>query len=605
MRRLSNTARVCTWIPVISLALAANAAETRFSLDPAAWEQKLFNTSNVAKADAAVFSVSKDGLSIGPWRAGATGARFEYRQRLPILLGTVRGRYRTTSMYPRQAVVRVQFCRGEESMGIRTFPLAAAPQGRELQIPVFRPPQGADSIRVGFGLGDKTDGKVVFTDLRVVDEYTPPKFEGATPRITRPDPPSRMPSAPFVKVAQSSGAWWLISPAGSPFFSLGSVVPHGRAGESGTEEKLFSLMRALNFNSVAASHDLKAWAAFNDRQMVEGKPVAYQFRTVETRVGDEYDTLVDASDANPGSPQAKAAAGGGFNHAFPDPYDPKWQASVRRRVQEIAAVVKGKPYFAGWFADNEREHRDIHRFVWSKHCSAELMNFLRRKYTSIAALNKDWGSAYASFEDLAQARPDPVLRRGAMYETFRAFSREVIRHFNQTMIAVIRAADPGHLIFSNRFMMGEIRDVLDNLDLYSGFDGIAVNIYPSNITAGLDPAERQFIEAVHQRTGKPILIAEWSVPALDSGLYDNPARLDWSYPQAMETQALRARQAAQIAADLYNLPYVVGAHWFTWNDIDSAVRQANRGLFRANGQPWVELRDGLSALHARMARPER
>jgi hypothetical protein len=42
----------------------------------------------------------------------------------------------------------------------------------------------------------------------------------------------------------------------------------------------------------------------------------------------------------------------------------------------------------------------------------------------------------------------------------------------------------------------------------------------------------------------------------------------------------------------------VGAHWFTWRDFDTPVRRANRGLLRASGEPWRELTDALSGVHA-------
>ena len=79
-----------------------------------------------------------------------------------------------------------------------------------------------------------------------------------------------------------------------------------------------------------------------------------------------------------------------------------------------------------------------------------------------------------------------------------------------------------------------------------------------------------------------------------SGLYENYAHLDWSFPQIVATQQQRARHAAEFLTGLYNLPFVIGAHWFTWSDIDSPQRQANRGLFKANNDPWPELQESLT-----------
>ena len=50
---------------------------------------------------------------------------------------------------------------------------------------------GADSITVGFGLGEKTDGRVCFTDLRVSDRTAAPQ-EPRSPVLTRPKPPKIM-----------------------------------------------------------------------------------------------------------------------------------------------------------------------------------------------------------------------------------------------------------------------------------------------------------------------------------------------------------------------------------------------------------------------------
>jgi hypothetical protein len=544
------------------------------------------------QAESATLTIHGDRLSIGPWNAGTWNVRWEYGKRIPILRGMVAGRYRTRDLYPRQAMVRVQFYAGEKALTSRTYPLAASPEWRSFEVPVFRPPSDADSISVAFGLSEKTDGSVEFADLRVSQEYKAPAFPEKSPALTRPRAPGKLATSKYVRIEKSGVAWWLVRPDGKPFFSAGSLTPN-------PNQQVYDEMRRLGFNSIAGSHNLQKWAAFNEERAKAGEPALIQFRTLESRVGTGYDTLVNAAGENPGTQQAQAAAIGGFNHAFPDPFDPRWEQSYRERIHAIAEVVRGKDYYGGWFVDNEREHRDIHRYVWSPGCAAEFRKFLERKHREIAALNKAWGSSFESFDDLMRKKPDPVERKGAMYEDFRLFSREIIRKFNEVTLRIVREEDPGRLVFSNRFMIGEQRDVLDNLDLYKDFDAIAVNIYPANISAGLDPSERQFLELVHQRTGRPILIAEWSVPALDSGLYNNPKRLDWSYPQTVENQTQRARQAAQFSADLYNLPFLIGAHWFTWSDFDSPTRQANRGLFKANGEAWVELQEVLREVNGR------
>jgi hypothetical protein len=343
-----------------------------------------------------------------------------------------------------------------------------------------------------------------------------------------------------------------------------------------------------------------SWSKFNAAQTAAGRPVVYQFRIADSNPPGAYDDLMDAHGGNPGPRTAEALSIGGFNHALPDPFDPRWQEAFRASFREQAKVSKGRGYLAAWFAGNERHHRDLPRFVWSPHCAIALGQFLEAKYPTIAALNAKWGSSFASFAELLRQKPDPILRRGPMFEDFRLFGREIVREFNAVMLRTIREEDPGALVFSNRFMMGEIEDVFDKLDLYRDFDAIAVNLYPSDAEVGPDASERQYLEEVHRRTGKPILISEWSIPAVDSGLYDHPEKLDWSYPQTVVTQRDRARQAAQTEAYFYNLPFVIGAQWFTWNDIDAPRRHANRGLFKADGESWPELQQALAELNRQL-----
>jgi hypothetical protein len=232
---------------------------------------------------------------------------------------------------------------------------------------------------------------------------------------------------------------------------------------------------------------------------------------------------------------------------------------------------------------------------------------LEERYSSIAELNAAWSTNYTSFQNLIGSKPDPELRLGAMYDDFVAFNLVVVQRYVDITLKIIREEDPGRLVFSNRFNLGGVGDWLnaDVMDLFRAYDGIGVNIYPSNNSAGLPGFARQVLDTVHQHTGKPIVIGEWSIPALDSELYENGSKLDWSWPAAVATQAERSQQAAAVTLDYYNIPYLVGAHWFIWADIDSETREANRGLFRADKTtPWAELQTALSDAHARIEQAE-
>ena len=586
-----------------AVAFSGAGQDLTLSMHPQAWVRQVRVPEGTpenltVRMQAGAVCGSEPCLAIGPWKTSGSGARLLYDDTLPFLEATLRGRYRTEKLYPRQAAVRVEFLADGRAVAARSFSLPSAAEWRDFDFPVYGAPGGADSIRVSYGLTEPAEGVVWFARLRVSEGCTKPAFPQTPPALRRPQPPAKLSPARYVRIARHNGAWWFVTPEGRAFFSLGTDALLGPAGSTDQDRQVYQLMRGLGFNSLAGWHSVARWLEVNAGAVALGDPPLWQMRSLETRVGDEFDTVLDATGANPGAPAAVAAQRGGFNHAFPDPYDPRWEAAVRRQVKSLAELVRDKPWFAVWFADNEREHRDLYRYVWARNSARAFGDFLRRRYGSIGRLNRAWRTRFGSFQELLGARPEPKLRHGAMYEDFRAFSRQLLRRYNDTRLEVIRQEDPGRLVFSNRFMIGEIRDVVENLDLYAGFDGLCVKIYPANVQPGLGAAEIDLLKLMHQRSGKPILIGEWSVPALDSGLYDNPRALDWSYPQAVETQTDRARQAAVILAELYNLPFVVGAHWFTWRDFDSPVRRANRGLFRASGEPWPELQNALSRIQA-------
>ncbi len=567
------------------------------------WTPEVLNTGSVAPGEAVRMEVVPcprgKCLSIGQWRAGRY-VRYRYAKPIAGAAGVVRGWYRTAGLYPRQAAIGMQFYKGEERVGTRSVSLDAAPQGAPFAAPVTHAPAGATSLVLTVGLAERTEGSVLFGGLSFDPTPSEPGFPSGAPPLKRAAPPARFAPGKYFRIERQGGAWWLVTPEGKPFYSLGIAPPAFKEDSRGRE--YVAAARGLAFNSMSAWHDVKAYAALNDKLMAEGAAPVPQFYALQTRTGADagYDTVMDAAGAAPGTPAAQAAARGGFNHALPDPFDPRWETALRAQVRAMAAVVRDKPYFLAWFADNEREMRDLYRYVWSPNAAASFRASLERKYPGIAALNEAWGATFTSFDDLAARKPEPALTAGPMYEDFRAFSRELLRRYNDILLRTIRREDPGRLVFTNRFMLGGIGSLVENLDLCDGYDAIAVNLYPANNSFGLAPDELAVLRLVHEKSGKPLLLGEWSVPARDSGLYNNPERLDWSWPQTVATQRDRANQTARVQADFYNLPFMLGAHFFIWRDFDSPVRQANRGIFKVSGEPWPEMQDALRQVNLRI-----
>ncbi|MBI4893396.1 MAG: beta-galactosidase [Acidobacteria bacterium] len=549
------------------------------------WTARVFATGEAPENLAASFAAVNDPshgptLLVGPWLAGLHSARYEYKTRLTTTSGQLRGWYKTDRLLPYSAAVFVTFAGGGKSSK-SVFNLAPAGEWTEFAVPIRRAPPETEAVIIGVGLTQHTEGQIAFAGLAVSTHDLPAAYPEDPGAVTRPAPEGPLTGGDFYRIQRSGDAWWLVSPDGRPMYSTGTDGPSFRGAAAGGE--MDDRMRALKFNSLAGWTALESWADLNQRIAANGGSPLATFRSLQTGTMDgSYDRLTEGG------------------HAFPDPFDPRWETTLRAAVRTAARPVKGKQWFVGFFADNEADHRDLYRHVYTPNCAGRLRAFLEKRYGDITALNLAWGTAYASFQDLIDGRPEPALRQGPMYEDLRLFKREIVRRYVETLVRVIREEAPGHLVFSNRFMLDDLGEWMDVIDLYQPFDAIGVNVYPANLGAGLDASERLALELVHRKTGRPVIVTEWSIPALDSGLYSNPNTLDWSYPQAVDTQTDRARQAARVTLDLFNLPFVIGAHWFIWSDFDSQRRQANRGLFRADGTPWVALQTAIVTANERI-----
>ncbi|HJN19044.1 MAG TPA: beta-galactosidase, partial [Armatimonadota bacterium] len=321
-------------------------------------------------------------------------------------------------------------------------------------------------------------------------------------------------------------------------------------------------LRGWGFTGIAGWASATTYAKHNDVMLEQGKPTFALFKVINFHDAGKYgefDMLTDR-DGNQKSGE----------HGFPDPFDPRFEVTAYKKAAATVESLADRRDVIAWFVDNEMSFSELYRYVWSEHCGEALLKHLRGKYETIGALNERWGAGFADWDALRAQRPAPLMPKGPMYDDLVAFERVLVKRYVDISIAAIRAVDANHLIASNRFNMGGHEAWMRTIDLASAYDIVACNLYPSNQEPGVGRAGLQVLREVARRTGRPMIMGEWSVPAMDSGLYEmRKAKLDWSFPQTVPTQEIRAAQAARIAADYFNEPYMVGAHWFIYRDFDS------------------------------------
>jgi len=577
---------------------ASRAEQTTLPITPEAWAPKVFTDRGVPEQEGAAFRIVTDPtqgpvLSIGRWTNGRWSARYESTKPLSCLKGVIRGIYRTQGVEGSIAEVSVRYYREDRQVHSERTILPPAADWTPFEFSFRRPPPGTDKAFLAVGLRRHTDGTVFFGKLSVDEAVQALEFPATPPPITRPAPPTDFSPGRYFRVQQREGVWWLVSPSGKAFYSVGTDGPWKRPDDARTQAEAdaqdVDWLHVLRANSLAGWTDIDRWAPIDDRLAAAGEAPFAIFLAMETGTwwGD-FDHVLDSN----GDPQSR-------NHAFPDPFDPNFEKAYRREVRRIVGLVGGKPWHAGWFADNEIAHRDLYRYPYSEHCAAAFRHFLQLRYGDIRNLNDAWRTSFSSFQQIADDKPAPPSADCAMTKDFYLFSREIVKKYVDVTLKVFHEEDPGRLVFSPRLMFGDT----EYADLYARYDGIAVNCYPDNDQPGLGQPTIDRLRALYETCKRPLLIGEWSIPSVDSGLYDDPENLDWSWPQVVPTQTDRARQAACVTIDFYNLPFLVGAHWFIWRDFDSEERRANRGLFTADGRPYLKLIGALAGAHEKIGAP--
>ena len=189
--------------------------------------------------------------------------------------------------------------------------------------------------------------------------------------------------------------------------------------------------------------------------------------------------------------------------------------------------------------------------------------------------------------------------------SWRNRTREEAALYFATIAAAIRRHDPNHLLLGCRFAgMGGQRFVWEEAGKIC--DVLTFNNYPwADIDRGVIFRSRNstelFADAVSERhawCGRPLIITEWSFPALDAGLPCSSGA-----GQRFRTQRERTKATELMARTLLSLPFMIGYDYFMWVDEPALgisynfPEDSNYGLVNERGEPYPELTAMFTRLH--------
>lgn len=390
----------------------------------------------------------------------------------------------------------------------------------------------------------------------------------------------------YFRTALVDGRWWLIDPDGGLFFSKGvnhisftadrapslGYSPYRRCVEEkyGTEDAWASAsidrLRSWGFNTIGA------WSGRS---------------TFHKRM--PYTVILNL---------AAQAGGDWLKGSFPDVFSERFRDGCKRVAARQCSPRASDPYLIGYFTDNElawgpdwrRKDSLLIGFLKADHDTAghtQALRFLKERYDSAEALGAAWNVNLETFENLKSTRL-PGNDRQRQDET--DFQYLAARQYFRVCHEIIRESDPNHLIIGVRFAGRAPESVLRAAVGY--IDVVSFNNYSS-----LPPSDR--LAEIHEITGRPVMLTEFSFKAMDSGLPNTRGA-----GRPVQTQEDRANGFEAYVTALAQTPFVVGYHWFEYVDEPAEGRfdgeNSNYGLVKINDEPWELLVGRMTKVNSRI-----
>jgi len=389
------------------------------------------------------------------------------------------------------------------------------------------------------------------------------------------------------KVESSGGAWWLETPCGERFFSVGI---------NGLDPDQLNppTHRARTRDTWVALRPASGWWV---------KSTAAQIR------GWGFNTAGGFSAPNlPMANVPELDLGWRANILWSDPFDPTAGRRIIETARNAVAGWKGNPYRIGYFSDNEVGWWNGALFIYyirkppTNHAKRKLVALIRAHY------GDDWRSfvrdfavppEISSFDELLRStRVTAKLRPGGHgIEVVRAWTAMAAANYYRLVSQSLRQADPEALIFGDRLPIYYDPDAVRAEAAY--VDAIATNY---NVDSPEGWVAHYYFDGLRELTGnKPVLISEWFYAAQEnrSGNSNN------EHLMTVKTQAERAAGAGAAARRFAQIPAVLGIHWFQYFDEPAGGRDDGEdydfGLVDRESRPYERLVEALAAANRSLA----
>jgi hypothetical protein len=433
----------------------------------------------------------------------------------------------------------------------------------------------------------------------------------------------------FFHTEKRNGRWFLVTPDGNPFFSLGvnavnsgqsatyiegrvsmfSALPkegealaafYGSAdhqdGNGSNRDRAFAKGRwfdfyAANLQRTYGQFDPLAW-----RQRSQDRLLAWGFNTIGNWSAPEFAVNPRVPFTLPLSIRgdfSTISTGVDWWGAMPDPFDPRFAMAAERAVAIAARDVRDNPWLIGFFADNElawagpaEDPNGRYALAYSTlrlttdvPAKRAFLKQLRDKYRNQDGLSKAWGiqlQAWELMEDPGFEAPLPSPEYPAIEADMQAFLSLYAQTYFKTISESLKWHAPNHLLLGGRFA-SSIPEAVSACAAIC--DVLSFNFYTREPQQGYD-------FEVLRKLDKPLMVTEFHFGSRDRGPF-------WGGVSEVYKEAERGPAYAQFLSKALEEPQIVGVHWFQYLDQPVTGRlldgeNGHLGLVAITDRPWDE-----------------
>ncbi|NMX69774.1 beta-agarase [Pseudomonas sp. WS 5111] len=408
----------------------------------------------------------------------------------------------------------------------------------------------------------------------------------------------------FFRTEKRDGRWYLVTPLGHPFYSLGvnTVSPANSQTYVAGREWMFGALpkagepfdkyygsgdnRGGNGADVGRGFNVGRWYDFYgaNLQRTYGSEGFDQARWVGHTL-DRLQAWGFNTVGNWSAPQLVGAdrvpytlalsiigdytsisTGIDWWGGMPDPFDPRFAMATERAVAIATRDHRDDPWLIGFFADNELAWAGPGNDAKSRYALAygtlrmttdvpakrAFLKQLRDKYRNEDGLSKAWGIHLAGWElmeDPGFEPPVPNPEHPEIEADFQYFQKTFADAYFKTISDALKWHAPNQLLLGGRYAVSTPEAVASCAQYC---DVLSFNMYTLKPQDGHDFAALRALD-------KPVLISEFNVGSADRGPF-------WGGLTPLAREEARGPAYATFLKQAMAEPSIVGVHWFQYLD---------------------------------------